>query len=150
MDLLHRIPKISAERAASIACFAFVIVGAFLPWAKISAFSSIRISESGLEGDGYVTLALAVAGAVVLMLPFRPMLPAVCAALALGIGAFDAFDIWRTETTVNGADASRFVSREVSVGLYLTIAGAAVALLGSLRILKQSRGVRPGLSRRAR
>ena len=146
MDLLHRTSKISAERGAAIAGFAFVIVGAFLPWAKISAFSSIRISESGLEGDGVVTLALAAAGAVVLMLPIRPVLPAVCAGLALGIGAFDAYDIWRTETTVNGADASRFVSREISVGLYLTIMGAAVALLGSLRILKESSGVRPRLS----
>ncbi len=55
--------RLTAPQRLSLASILVVVLAAFLPW--VSLFG---ISARGIEGDGQITLALAVAGALVLVL----------------------------------------------------------------------------------
>lgn len=55
--------RLSAPQKLSVGAIAIVVLGAFLPW--VSIFGS---SVLGIEGDGVITLVLAIGGAVVLAL----------------------------------------------------------------------------------
>lgn len=55
--------RLSAPQKLSVGAIAIVVLGAFLPW--VSIFGS---SVLGIEGDGVITLVLAIGGAVALAL----------------------------------------------------------------------------------
>jgi hypothetical protein len=94
---------------------------AFLPWLDSSG---VRIT--GTERDGWLTFALALAGAVLCLLsavlrtrwPFLPAL--ICATALVAIAGFDIFDIVRTP----GLPASG-----VGAGLWLTASAGVVAVV---------------------
>lgn len=104
-----------------------VALGAFLPWVSI-----FGISKIGIEGDGVITLVLAVAGAVILAMttglvgsartPSRKSQIAllVLAVLVALIGLLD----------MNGAAA---------IGLYLTLFGGIAWVVGAVWQLSLTR-----------
>ena len=99
-------------KAVMTAAFAAIVVGAFLPWSELDAFK-----ESGVSGNGFATLVLAIAGIAGTVLGRRPravLISASSALLCLLLGGIDYADI-------SGGSA------DVGSGLYLTLAGAIIA-----------------------
>jgi hypothetical protein len=111
---------------------AAMLAGAFLPWTKIGPFSA-----SGTEGDGLVTLVLALGGGVIAFFGRRPR-AIIIATSAAGLALIVAF---LSYIDVSGG-------QEVGSGLYLTLAGGLVATAaGSMlffRILKVPGASPPG------
>jgi peptidoglycan/LPS O-acetylase OafA/YrhL len=106
---------VNQMRLLLYAGFLLIVIGAFTPWARIGPFTT-----NGTEGDGVLTLLLALGGSVLAFFDKRPrgMLIATSAAgLALVIGAVSFLDI--------SADV------DVGYGLYMTIVGALIATLAS-------------------
>lgn len=95
--------------------YAVVGLGAFLPWASpnITVGPADAGVATGIEGLGAVTLALAVVGAVVLLLADRDALTPIATA---GIGAVVSLvGLWRIAGL--GGPVSP------GIGLYLTVSG---------------------------
>ncbi|NMD54309.1 MULTISPECIES: hypothetical protein [Tsukamurella] len=121
---------------------AFVIIGAFLPWATASATiggSSIRNSASGIDGsDGWITLVVAFIAAGVAVaaavlpatgVPLR-LVSGITAAVAglviTGLAGYDLANVVKLTSTY-----SSLVDVSAGIGLYLTLlAGSAVLGLG--------------------
>ena len=114
------------QRVSAVAIIV-VVVAAFLPWASL-----FGISKIGIEGDGVITLILAILGAVLLALSSglvgRPRFPGrpsqitllVLAILVALIGLVD----------MNGIAA---------IGLYLTLFGGVAWVVGAAWQLGASR-----------
>lgn len=112
--------RLSTPQRVSAISIVAVILGAFLPWVSI-----LGISVRGIDGDGVITLVLALAGAVILVLTSgvvgasrRPgrtsqVVLLVLAAIVALIGLFD----------MNGAAA---------MGLYLTLFGGIGWVVGAI------------------
>lgn len=115
-----KLERLTTPQRISGVAILVVALAAFLPW--VSLFG---ISVSGIEGDGVITLVLALAGAVVLALttgvvggsrtPGRAsqIILLVLAVLVALVGLFD----------MNGAAA---------VGLYLTLFGGIAWVVGAI------------------
>lgn len=115
-----------ALKAVLTAAFAAIVVGAFLPWSELDAFK-----ENGLDRNGIATLILAVAGIVGTVLGRRPravLISISSALLCVLLAGIDFVDVANS-------------SADVGSGLYLTLAGSAVAALAAggltLTILKK-------------
>ena len=94
------------------AAFAAIVVGAFMPWSELGAFT-----ENGFDRNGIVTLVLAIAGLIGTVFGRRPravLISASAGLLCLLLGLIDFADI-------SGGSA------DVGNGLYLTLAGAVIA-----------------------
>lgn len=112
------------ERVSAIA-IGVVVLGSFLPWASFAGFTAW-----GLEGDGVITLPLAVVGAVLLAInsgllggqrrvgAALPITLTVLAALVALVGLID----------MNGLAA---------IGLYLTVLGGIAWVVGAVWQLMQ-------------
>jgi hypothetical protein len=112
--------RVTVPQRVSGVAILVVVLGAFLPWVSI-----FGISKIGIEGDGVITLVLAVAGAVILAMttglvgsartPGRTSQIAllVLAVLVALIGLLD----------MNGAAA---------IGLYLTLFGGIAWVVGAV------------------
>jgi hypothetical protein len=121
---------------------ALLALGAFLPWAEASS-AHASFSSAGIDGDGAFTLFAAIVGVVVLIVVRRPAL-----AGGLVIVAAAAAGIVAVHSAVDLADkASRLesvrpdVSAGVGIGVWLSIAGAVVALVGGVLALVLARQV---------
>jgi hypothetical protein len=108
-----------------------VIIGSIMPWAK--AASSYNASTTGISGNGKITLVcgiIMILGAL-LMLAFEKawlgsLLVVVAAVPAIVLGIKEIIDVG-TLIYPNGAPEA-----EAGLGLYLVVAGAAMAVLGGL------------------
>lgn len=114
-----------------------MIIGAFLPWATVTAPFLGTISKNGIDGDGVFTL---VAGVVVAVLGFplisqRALKPgrgipiAIVSGLAAAIGIYDLVDVNNAANDLEGP-----VAASAGAGLYLTAAGAVAALVGGIMV----------------
>ena len=109
------------------------IIGSVLPWGTVrSAFGQVDVS--GTEGDGVLTLVLGlVVGALGLsslagarrVLAIVALLPTVGIA---GIAAYDLANITEVADELSGS----FVQVSAGPGLWVVLAGAAVALVGAI------------------
>jgi hypothetical protein len=113
-----------------------LFLGALLPWAMVGAFT-----KNGTEGDGVLTL---VGGVVIAALALASrsrsdtaqvkrlgVAIVIIALLAGAVGIYDLVDIAR------GADAGAFhLDASPGIGLYLTVLGAGVALVGGVMLLR--------------
>lgn len=104
----------------SLGAVALVALGAFLPW--VSFFG---ISKLGIEGDGAITLFLAVVGAVAIVVSSKR------AARALAITAIVLASLTSLVGLIDLADAGSVAV----VGLYLTFFGALVWVASSIWLL---------------
>jgi hypothetical protein len=116
----------NAPSVLVVAGAGMAFIGSFLPWATIGAFS-----KAGTDGDGVLTLLLAVAAAAfgIFGLPRarKGMLIAslIAAVLILAIGAYDMIDIGSTEGPFD-------IEVSVGGGLYLTVLGAIAGVIGPI------------------
>ena len=115
----------------TVAGAAAVFIGAFLPWASIGAFSA-----AGTDGDGVITLVLAIGagglGAAGLSKANAGLLVGslICAALIFLIGAYDMANISAF------ADAPFGLEPRIGGGLYLTVVGAVAGLVSAVLALR--------------
>jgi hypothetical protein len=115
-----------------------VIVGAFLPWVTASAALVGTITRVGTDGDGKVTLAMALAAGIVALVAMRqrttPQVWAlavvgVLAIIVAGIGIYDWNDIRQAVGDLT-PDQQRVITASVGSGVYVTVAGAATMFVG--------------------
>jgi hypothetical protein len=110
-----------------------LVVGAVLPWAEASS-DQASFSSMGIDGNGGATLAAALAIALLCAIGRRRKLAAGLmigvAALAGAIGAHDALDI--SDKADRLMQQVPTVSASVGIGVWVTLAGAAIALAGGL------------------
>lgn len=133
--MLDNVPRVnfsrlnSAQRVSAVA-IAVVILGAFLPW-----YSIFGISKIGVEGDGVLTLILAVVGGAVLLVTGgvigdrtagkkSRILLIVLAALVALVALVD----------MNGVTA---------IGLYLTLFAGIAWLVGAIWDINVAKAQRP-------
>lgn len=113
-----------------------VLLGSVLPWASVDTAFGSSISVRGTEGDGVLTLLLALAGgaaAVAVVMARKPMAAIggiVAGGLALLIGVFDFIDLAR----VSG-DSGGLVESHVGFGLWLVLLGSLAMTGASIAIL---------------
>lgn len=122
----------------AVASVVFMAVGSFGPWAR-----ALFVNVSGLEGDGLITLAIAVAAAAALWRYAaggnRAFLVVITggAAVAAGIGIYDANEI-------ESRSSIEFFGQQLDLasvgwGLYLLI-GASISLaIAALALYRQER-----------
>lgn len=118
-----------------------LVIGAFLPWATVSAAGFGSVSVSGTEGsDGYITI---ICGAYIGFIAWQKMQGKAVAkgmmiglyiavGLALAIGAMNFSSI----DDAAGA-AALGVNASVGIGLWLTIAAAIVGIVGAVTMRKE-------------
>jgi hypothetical protein len=107
-------------RLLLLVAFAAVVAGALMPWSKSGAFTN-----SGVDGDGLLTLVLAAAGIAFTLLGRRPRAMLITLSAA-GLCLLTAL--------IDLAHLARTAGPEVGQGLYVTIAGAvAAAVLSALQ-----------------
>lgn len=128
-------PALAAmDLALPLAGAALLALGSIGPWATIASFTT-----NGLEGDGVITLVLAIVAAlVVLVARARSRLPSrialgICGVLALTVAVIDVVD-------VSGTKAGS-LSASVGWGLWVALAGAVI-LIGAVlaRLANRRRG----------
>ena len=113
---------------------AVVAVGSLLPWAIVSA-GFMTVSKAGTDGDGVVTLLLAlVVGGLALFswkagLSRRMVITSLVVGLiVLAIGVYDTVDV---ATTVNETEFVE-VRASVGIGLWLTLLGSIAMVAGAI------------------
>lgn len=121
--------RLTAPQRVSGVAMLVVVLAAFLPWVSIFGISAI-----GIEGDGVLTLVLALAGAVILAMTTglvgSPRTPGRASQIALLVLAVLAALIALLD--MNGAAA---------IGLYLTLLGGIAWVVGAawqLSLTKQA------------
>jgi hypothetical protein len=97
-----------------------MVVGAFLPWATVGPFDI-----AGTDGDGVLTLFLAVVVGALAWVRKAPRFALVLLGLAVLIAIYDLADI----SEVAGAEQGLF-DVTIGIGLLLTIAANIVAVVG--------------------
>jgi hypothetical protein len=115
-----------------------LIVGALLPWVKAEA-GIFSATKNGIDGDGALTLALGIAIALVFLLVRTPKTAAwlvvAFAAAATAIAGYDAIDVSKKAHDLAEQSPFVHVSASVGVGLWLSLGGAVVALIGGVLAL---------------
>ena len=112
--------RLTPPHLVSLGAVALVALAAFLPWV-----SFLGISTLGIEGDGAITLFLAVVGAVVIVVsPKR-------AGRALAITAIVLASLTTLVGLIDLADAGSVAA----VGLHLTFFGALAWVASSIWLL---------------
>jgi hypothetical protein len=117
-----------------------LVVGALLPWGEATS-PTASFSSDGIDGNGAITLIAAVVLVIVFLVVQRASTAAwlviATAVVAGAIGVRDASDL--------SDKASRLVDQgppgvtaEVGVGVWVTIAGAVIALVGGIMALAMS------------
>lgn len=107
---------------------AVAILGAFGPWE-----SSVFVSRAGVETDGLITLALAVAAALMLYLA-RPDSDWLAMAATLGlfgaaVGVYDLIKVSGSSSELFGRQIQLFTP---GWGLWLTVAGCVLLTVASI------------------
>lgn len=121
----------NAASVLTVVGAALVFIGAFMPWATLGPFSA-----AGTDGDGVLTLLLAVAAGAMgvpgILRSRKGLLigSMICAVLAFLIGAYDMANI-STST-----DAPLDLNPNVGAGLYLTVIGAIGGIVGSVLAIR--------------
>ena len=103
-----------------------LVVGAFMPWATAGPFS-----KAGTDGDGVITLVLgaligvtAFFGLKAPIKPARSWLVVLMTAVAGLVAIYDTADVARV------ASESSLIQVEVGSGLYLSLLGVGLAVVG--------------------
>ncbi len=124
---------------------ALLVVGALLPWGEATS-KTASFSSDGIDGNGAITLIAAVVLVLVVLVVQRPTTAAwmviATAAVAGAIAVHDAVDL--------SDKAARLVEQgppgvtaNVGIGVWVTIAGAVISLVGGiLALAMSSRGSR--------
>ena len=129
-----------------------LILGAFLPWATLSAPFVGSISKSGIDGgDGWITVALgaALVGIGVRTMTQRVTVPFVGTVLTTVIaGLVTLYELGDVSDHIEDAEyyGEGLISASIGAGLWLSLAGVIAAAVGVARSRSVARadGWRPG------
>lgn len=119
-----------------------LIGGAFLPWVKLNAIiTTVEVSGvDGDQGDGWITLPMGALALVAMFFGSRILR----AAIALAAGGFAAWVSWSDLVEVRDnidklkqSTAGTKVSAVVGIGLWATVIGAAVVVVGAVLTLAE-------------
>lgn len=103
-----------------------VIIGAFLPWAKVMGF----ISVSGIDGDGTITFGAAAISCILIFLKKTPFW--ITLLLGVVVLATSGYDYYNMMQATSGMPAgvegevnpfAELAAMSVGIGLYLTMLG---------------------------
>jgi len=115
-------------------------VGSFLPWVKASA-GIFSVTTNGTDGDGVLTLILAVL-VVALFLLVKPrrvaaIVTTVLAVVAAGIALYDTVNV--SNKAHDLASSASGVSASIGVGLILAAIASVVLLAGGIMSIVETR-----------
>ncbi len=117
---------------------ALVVLGSCLPWATVSA-GFVSATKNGIEGDGVITLiiAIVVAGLFALIKARRTaaILTIIGGALTAAIAVYDIVDVSGKSTTSGQVT----LTTSVEIGLILVAVAAAGIVVGGVMALAESR-----------
>ena len=119
---------------------ALLVVGALLPWAEATS-KTASFSSDGIDGNGAITLVAAVVLVLLFVVVQRTTTAAwlviATAVVAGAIGVRDAVDL--SDKAARLVDQGPpGVSANVGIGVWVTIAGAVIALVGGIMALVMS------------
>ncbi len=123
---------------------ALLVVGALLPWGEATS-KTASFSSDGIDGNGAITLVAAVVLVLLFVVVQRTTTAAwlviATAVVAGAIGVRDAVDL--SDKAARLVDQGPpGVSANVGIGVWVTIAGAVIALVGGIMALAMSsRGI---------
>jgi len=113
---------------------ALIVVGAFLPWATVQSVLGV-LSIRGIEGDGSLTLGGGVAVAALLVVRRRDRRAATASfAVSVLVGLVALFDMWNLASVAAEFEPDGPAATRARPGVWLTLAGAVVAAVGSLGV----------------
>jgi hypothetical protein len=110
----------------------FIIIGSFLPWAKVVSGPFGVVTFNGMDGDGII---LAIAGAIILLLALtKKTRLGMSYSLLVGVVGIIAviisfIDISNLRSLVAGADFADLII-QTGEGLYLCVLGSFMAAVG--------------------
>lgn len=121
--------KVVAGIGGAVSAF-LVFVGSLLPWAKVRAPFIGEMSKAGTEGDGVMTLILALgAGLVIALYLFRPgkgqgfgILLGLTGIATAALAVYEIADVHRAATDLQ-REAGGLAQASVGEGLYVTLMG---------------------------
>jgi len=125
--------KITSSRSTLIVLVGalLALIGSFLPWATVSVEGFGSESASGMDGDGVITLivALAAAAIAVFMKGRGRMIGIIVAAgIIILVSIIDIADVNRAAGEIGDIPG---VDTSVGFGLWLVLVGGVVALVGA-------------------
>jgi hypothetical protein len=136
-------PSTSYEIAGIIAVLGglAIVVGAFLPWAKVDA-GFIARSASGVDGDGKITIIAGAAAVLFALIGLvrRPasgvmiLLVLIASGLAAAVAAYDLSNVSDRVADINASTS--VVHASTGAGLYVTLIGGGIGLVGALMSLQ--------------
>jgi hypothetical protein len=127
-------------RLAILGGAALLILGSFLPWVEADA-GFFSITKDGTDGDGVITLVIGLAIAALFFAVKHPKamtwLVISLAGVGTAIAAYDTIDISNKAEELTNSTSTIDISAAVGVGLWLTLAGGIVALIGGFMALSR-------------
>lgn len=117
---------------------ALIAIGSFLPWISASAPFVGTVSASGLQGggDGIITLLGGIAILALAVVAYAGRSRGIAAGallLSVGVGVVMIFDIPMINDRINQAQTtSSLVHGAMGAGVFATLVGAGVAVVGAL------------------
>lgn len=127
----HVPPKKQYGRYAAAFGAILIIVGAFMPWGKVD-----EVVTTGMDGDGLITLVLAIVVFLSVFIKKIPLLfSSILGALVAAIGVAQTFSITQKIDEIKSIFASSLIGPNINgridFGVYLTIVGAAFVVFGT-------------------
>ena len=125
----EREASVNPKQMLALLGAAVLAAGSFLDWVTIdSAFGSLGVK--GMEGDGKLTLAAGGLSLVLFVLKSRgaAILGSLVAAAGGAVAIYNFSNVQRKLDDIS----SEFARATVGIGIYVCIAGAALALIGGL------------------
>lgn len=125
------IARLATPQKISAVSMLVVVVGAFLPWVSV-----LGINAYGIQGDGVLTLILALAGLVLLAVTsalFRPD------RTQSKVSSIATLVLALIVTLIGLNDTTNFAA----IGIYLTLLGGIAWVVGSVWQLASHKGAEP-------
>lgn len=114
-----------------------VVLGSVLTWVTVEAVTGDSLSESGLEGDGVITLILGLGIGAIAFLALSDratrrwlITSTVLAALCLVVAIIDIADVSSADDGTGG-----LVTASVGIGLWLVLVGSITGLIDSILLM---------------
>lgn len=107
-------------------------LGSLLPWASVTSIFG-TISVNGTDGDGIITLVLAIVAGGLVLARKAPVAALVLLAIVALVAVIDIADI---AGAVDDEELGDFATVSVGFGLWLVALGAAAGLFGTIQHLR--------------
>ena len=115
-----------------------VVLGSIAPWVEVSS-DVLSASKRGIDGDGVITLGLAVLAAILFTVPMRRRITGM---LMLGVGAVTAlvacYELFDLSSKAGDVSTSVSVSVTPGIGLLLAAVAALVVAVGGALALGEA------------